>query len=410
MSFEPNVSNSRSVLQTEVSNAENRSSTLPSRLTRRQLRRRWFWLVAGTSFMTGVMLGCGRPQDSSVPVRIAPQSKAEKALAECAQRTLSAQFKTLEGEARPVCRRTPEGQLADRMLRPRYQAQHAEGRISIRQAVAFRQVVATGQAAINPEQQGEVVRFINNVCRPAITTVFRRSGVRVEFGFRMYRAEIDQIDTPVVAEAAAATERVRGTRVQSIIDFEVTESGLRLADEPEAVNSGSLAQTDFNVHQDFCAQLALRLSENLGFTSGRDCASRAAGDSPTARASNASAGKTAAVFKARNSQEFFAQAKLQPEDLEELYRPVCQGSIAISPNPASSPSPTPNSPETAPSPEPTPVAADELELDPTVGSSPRPSLGSSPVPPRAPSPSPVVRSSPQASPTPPAPQMSLDAE
>lgn len=350
------------------SHTAHRGQVRRTRLTRRQLNRRWFWLVAGSSFMAGLMMGCGKPQDSSVPVRIAPQTESEKALSECARRSLSAQFKTLEGEARPVCRRGADGQLSDRMLRPRYQAQHAEGRISIRQAVALRQVVATGQTAITAEQQGEVVRFMNNVCRPAITSVFRRSGVRVEFGFRMFRADIDQLDSPAVVEVAGATERVRGTRVQSIVDFEVTDTGLRLADEPEAIASGSLTQTDFNVHQGFCAQLALRLSENLGFTSGRDCASRA-------QPQGAAQGKTAAVFKATSAQEFFAQAKLQPQDLEELYRPICQGSPATSPAVGPTPQASPQA-SPPPSPEPTPQASPEpvaVIEEPRALASPTPS-------------------------------------
>ena len=342
-------------------------------------------------------MGCGKPQDSSVPVRIAPQTESEKALSECARRSLSAQFKTLEGEARPVCRRTADGQLSDRMLRPRYQAQHAEGRISIRQAVALRQVVAQGQTAINAEQQGEVVRFVNNVCRPAITSVFRRSGVRVEFGFRMFRADIDQLDSPADIEVAGTADRVRGSRVQSIVDFEVTDTGLRLADEPEAASSGSLTQTDFNAHQAFCAQLALRLSENLGFTSGRDCASRS-------QPQSAVAGKTAAVFKATSAQEFFAQAKLQPQDLEELYRPICQGSPAVSPQ--ATPGATPEA-----SPQPSPALGADVD-DPLAPVAAMPSATPSATP--APSASPAPSTSPVAQPSPASrpvvPKVASDAE
>lgn len=249
---------------------------------------------------------CMRTNPGGVPIQIAPKSPDSLALEKCAKGRVSQQFALRELPSRKVCRLVEDDGAKliakDVEITPRYMLRSKGGRLQL----AMRVGVGVEALLSKPEDEARFVSFLGSVCGPRIVSIFERSELSVRFLFAPYRRgdpiaskAPDARETPVVRRGVnpakekieaelsplAVSDAVPGGAVHTILLFEPKgDGGFGLSDQVDALSSGrppeggkyKAGSAEETALLGFCAQIASRLTEGFGMTTGQTCADQAA--------------------------------------------------------------------------------------------------------------------------------------
>lgn len=300
--------------------------------------------VAMVSSIALLLSACDAGSGGVVTGGVAPRSASGAAVFKCASEKLSSLPTPVSStEKIKVCRRSEDvsgesgaREASDEMAReakdieitPRFYAFGKKGRFRILQIVATETKFETNSGArvsgkpetktetkVDPtlklENERLVNAFLGEKCGPVVERVFKRASLDTKVIYRSLR-DLDRLSDATASKTAGSANVLFGDArkaappaddsaksraadlgsmdINFILKLKYSASeGLVIRDEVDAVSSGPLMATGDAAegqHLAFCQQVLMRVSENLGLGTGRDCASREVADTKTAEAQN----------------------------------------------------------------------------------------------------------------------------
>lgn len=333
--------------------------------------------VAMVSSIALLLSACDAGSGGVVAGGVAPRSASRAAVFKCASEKLSSLPTPVSStEKIKVCRRSEDvsgesgaREASDEMAReakdieitPRFYAFGKKGRFRILQIVATETKSETNSGArvsgkpetktetkvdptLNLENERLVNAFLGEKCGPVVERVFKRASLDTKVIYRSLR-DLDRLSDATASKTAGSANALFGDArkaappvddsaksraadlgsmdINFILKLKYSASeGLVIRDEVDAVSSGPLMATGDAAegqHLAFCQQVLMRVSENLGLGTGRDCASREAADTKTAEAQNVKASEKAPEKVSKKSVVGLTKVSMRnPQDLKNL--------------------------------------------------------------------------------------------
>ncbi len=328
--------------------------------------------------MVMAMVACGEASGGKVQIGAAPRSEAAEKLFQCASSQAPKTPQTVVGTATiSVCRVNEAGQIAASQLTPRFFVASKNGVMRVAQLFGTDLTYegTAPEAQMKLEIENEVNLFLKKTCAPQIERVFKRSSLDLNLAFRSYRetdrlslGTVSKVTTAAVTTSVTTNDDLLGTGTNQTDSSEREKAkpktrdaadltgilklvfgkdeGISIRDEVGAVSSGPLKSTkteDEEKNLAFCAQLLMRVSENMGVGEGRDCESRnkaslqdkaASSDKAIEKASapkvadaKSSSGKTSMIIGLTKADGFkpsdVKNLKLADDEVFGIVKPIC---------------------------------------------------------------------------------------
>lgn len=307
--------------------------------------------------------GCQDASKGPQTIQSAPPNALATHLKQCFSTKLSGGARLVVRDKVSVCRRDKDSNVVDQELTPRFQVGRSKGnKIGLRQIIAVKFDIAgeTLESAKAPEAlaiRAKAVEFLAKGCGPVLNGIFQRSGFESSHRFQLLQegdqlasltesaksglsadsfefddrpvAQRGAVRPPLVAQATPrrADEDEKSKRsYHMLLEMGLSEkTGLKLKDDVSDVESGTIVpgspsdENETNRLQ-FCGQLAMRVAENYGLGSGRDCASMASSAEPPTKVDKRTSG---GLMKPGKEIADLKTVKLAKREIHEILVPVC---------------------------------------------------------------------------------------